>query len=582
MKGIVLIFLATIIYNTAFAQIIHYTTFNSGLVSNNVSSIGIDSLGNIWIGTWFNGVSKFDGTNWTTYTTANGLVSNSVQDISIDAQNNIWFGTANGVSVFDGTTWKSYTTADGLCNNSITAIAFDLNGNKWLVSNYNGVSMYNDTIWTNYSTADGLVNNEVFSIGIDSNGNKWFGTNDGVSKFDGVTWTTYNQYNSPLVGYSIYPIGIDQQDNVWFGMQGGNGVSKFDGVNWTIYNPGNSGITDGAVFSIATDPLNSNVWLGTTGGSQGIVNMFDGTDWTYYELYSITDIAIDAQGNKWFAGDGVHYLSHCGIPFEETICIVTVDELTNKNKVIWEKTGGVGISSINVYKETGANLYDLIGNVPFDSANYFIDQGSVPETHGDKYKISVIDTCNNESSFSSFHKTINLTVAMYGSTAGLNWDEYIDSSEQFVPLRYYIYRGTQPDNLVLYDSISSSFTSYNDNNVFVQYYYMVSVKKPGGCSSTKNNISESFSNKKLNFGSAVNESEIQDLSIYPNPANNLVIINTQEKSTIEILNLHGKIIDTKILSDKTNYLDISDLRNGIYTLRILTDKGIAIRKLIKQ
>ncbi len=39
------------------------------------------------------GVSKFDGTNWTTYTTADGLADNAVYAIAIDAQGNKWFGT---------------------------------------------------------------------------------------------------------------------------------------------------------------------------------------------------------------------------------------------------------------------------------------------------------------------------------------------------------------------------------------------------------------------------------------------------------------------------------------------------------
>ncbi len=39
------------------------------------------------------GVSKFDGTNWTTYTTTDGLAFNFVNAIAIDAQGNKWFGT---------------------------------------------------------------------------------------------------------------------------------------------------------------------------------------------------------------------------------------------------------------------------------------------------------------------------------------------------------------------------------------------------------------------------------------------------------------------------------------------------------
>ena len=265
----------------------------------------------------------------------------------------------------------------------------------------------------------------------------------------------------------------------------------------------------------------------------------------------------------------------------EKICLVTVDTITWKNKVMWEKTLGVGTVSYNVYKEVSTNIYNWVGNVPFNNDSYIIDQTSVPESHGDKYKITALDTCGNESLKSKFHKTMNLVISTFGSTMGLSWTPYEDESGLFVPGMYYIYRGTSPNNMQLLDSISGSFTSYNDNNVFDQYYYIVSVRKPGGCDVTRN-TTESFSNNKLNFGSGINDYQIKNLSIYPNPANNILSIDIQENAILEILNTQGQILNTKSMKEKNNNLDISNLSSGVYTLRIKTDRGIAIRKLIKQ
>jgi len=63
---------------------------------------------------------------------ADGLASYFVYAIAIDAQGNKWFGTSEGVSKFDGTNWTTYTTANGLVSNSIEAIAIDTQGNKWI------------------------------------------------------------------------------------------------------------------------------------------------------------------------------------------------------------------------------------------------------------------------------------------------------------------------------------------------------------------------------------------------------------------------------------------------------------------
>lgn len=117
-----------------------YTT-SDGLAGEYVFAIAIDKEDNKWFGTDA-GVSKFDGTTWTNYTTSDGLVSNWVSAIAIDAKDNKWFGCSStdwlmqdtmegGVSKFDGTNWTNYTTADSLVSNNVKAIAIDKEGNIW-------------------------------------------------------------------------------------------------------------------------------------------------------------------------------------------------------------------------------------------------------------------------------------------------------------------------------------------------------------------------------------------------------------------------------------------------------------------
>ncbi len=267
---------------------------------------------------------------------------------------------------------------------------------------------------------------------------------------------------------------------------------------------------------------------------------------------------------------------------DEKICLVTIDTSTWKNKIMWEKTANVGTKSFNIYKEFSTNTFSPIGNVPFDSSSYFIDLASNPESYGARYKIAAVDTCGAVSELSPFHKTMNLVISTFGSTMGLSWTAYEDGSGLFVPGMYYIYRGTLASNMTVYDSIPGSFTSYNDNNVFDSFYYMVGVKKEGGCDLSKSSVIESFSNKKLNFSSSITEYEIKGVSIFPNPANDRLNIEINEKVILEILNIHGQLIDSKNLTENSNSIDLTNLISGVYTLRISNDRGILIRKLIKQ
>jgi hypothetical protein len=76
---------------------------------NNIRAMAIDAQGNKWLGTQ-RGLFKYDGTNFTQYTTQNGLYQNLVGGIAIDAQGILWL--ANGaLTRFDGTTFTHYTEA---------------------------------------------------------------------------------------------------------------------------------------------------------------------------------------------------------------------------------------------------------------------------------------------------------------------------------------------------------------------------------------------------------------------------------------------------------------------------------------
>ncbi|MBI5220015.1 MAG: T9SS type A sorting domain-containing protein [Bacteroidia bacterium] len=271
----------------------------------------------------------------------------------------------------------------------------------------------------------------------------------------------------------------------------------------------------------------------------------------------------------------------------EEICLVSVDPAVGKNKVMWEKTPDVGTGDFRIYKEASINQYSQIGTVPFTQPSFFIDYSSQPESHGDKYKITVIDTCGHESAQSAFHKTMNLTVAVNGATMGLNWDDYVDESGQFIPGKFYIYRGTATDNLSLYDSISASFHSYNDYNVFSSYYYMIGVKKPGGCNMSKSISDMTYSNKKQNFQNGIDEiSNEYYLKIYPNPFDKSTTVNfenkKQNKYTITISDLTGKVtrLYKNITTDKLE-IEKRDLKNGIYFIDITGDKIIRGKLIIE-
>ena len=76
--------------------------------------------GAVWI-SGDNGLSRWDGDTWTTYTTADGLSANEPYFLAEDLQGVLWFGyhSSRGLTSFDGARFNTYTTADGLSSDAV-------------------------------------------------------------------------------------------------------------------------------------------------------------------------------------------------------------------------------------------------------------------------------------------------------------------------------------------------------------------------------------------------------------------------------------------------------------------------------
>lgn len=290
-------------------QWVHYTMSNSGLPSNSVSSVLIDSNNVKWISTG-NGFVRLKGNAWTVYDTSNsGMPSNWCTSVVKDMRNKIWIGVKDlGYVKFDGSNWTVYndeSTGYGIHNSPW--ISVDSSNNKW-IGYGGGLLKYNDTVWTRYHTGNsGIPSNGIFRVFCEGN-IIWVGTVEaGVGRFDGQNWTTYNFYNSGLPSNFIYRMNKDLNNNIWFATYAG-GAAKFNYLQnqWTVYNTGNSGIPDNYVVVVYID--NNNVkWIGTYYGFA----TFNDTTWQVFPdslISSVGNIAKDRYGNMWLCGGGGLYV----------------------------------------------------------------------------------------------------------------------------------------------------------------------------------------------------------------------------------------------------------------------------------
>ena len=203
------------------------------------------------------------GQTFTNYTTADGLVDNNVLCATSQGSGVMWFGTQNGISKFDGVNWTNITTTTdtALISNTITAIKTMSNGDLWVGTDF-GVCKYSNSTWTSYTTTDGLGDNRIKYITESSDGRIWIGEYDGLSIFDGANFTAYNMSDGIPFG-GIQHITFDNNEDAWMG-SGFGGLVQFDGNNFTVYNI-NDGLLNNIVNTIVIDNQNKK-WVGTSSG----------------------------------------------------------------------------------------------------------------------------------------------------------------------------------------------------------------------------------------------------------------------------------------------------------------------------
>ncbi|MBC8234689.1 hypothetical protein H8E77_34530 [bacterium] len=100
-----------------------------------------DSAGNLWLAT-SHGAIKYDGKQFTIYTTENGLLVNDIRDVLEDSQGNLWFATwGGGAALYNGETFQAITTKHGLVQNNVRRIFEDSRGNMWFATD-GGITKY--------------------------------------------------------------------------------------------------------------------------------------------------------------------------------------------------------------------------------------------------------------------------------------------------------------------------------------------------------------------------------------------------------------------------------------------------------
>lgn len=287
------------------------------------------------------------------------------------------------------------------------------------------------------------------------------------------------------------------------------------------------------------------------------------------------------------------------IPTQE-LCMVTVDNVSLYNKVIWEKPVTTAIDSFRIYREITTSFIH-IASVAYDSLSEYVDDTFAPvadpNTTNFRYKISVVDTCGNEGALSNYHRTIFLQANQgVGNVINLNWVPYEGATVTY----YYILRDTLGSGVFeVIDSVPGSNTVYTDLNpplTQTNVTYVLESNWATSCNSTRATINTTRSNiKSASFTTiGIVEATIleNEVIVYPNPASSSLTVQYPlgfEKYNLMIFDAVGQVVFSEQLNDASGatgtsnkQIDVSAFAKGMYILSVQTEYGSTYKRIVIQ
>ncbi|MBM3184912.1 MAG: T9SS type A sorting domain-containing protein [Bacteroidetes bacterium] len=128
--------------------------------------------------------------------------------------------------------------------------------------------------------------------------------------------------------------------------------------------------------------------------------------------------------------------------------------------------------------------------------------------------------------------------------------------------------GATDDLIVGTAGVSEALTSFYYDMTNTTWYYTTSTPMV-----------------RMNFDPIVSVNEVENtfgLSVYPNPANEVINIslNKSTNATISVVDVAGKVVKTSSINGLTSSINASDLTNGVYYVTITDGTSVATEKVV--
>jgi signal transduction histidine kinase len=262
-----------------------------------ISALLVDTSGLIWIGTWGNGLNRFNPNNHYIRTVAHspykkGSLSHSdVNAIMMYKDTELWIGTGEAgvdfLNIDNGVVGglRSYEVNGVLPDKLIMAMVKESESSVWIGTRNGGLVNYNpiSSSIKRFNRKNGLIDDVARSLHISEQKTLWIGTDSGVHSIDldsGKLQSIahYKNFNW-LVGKKIYAIEQLSPNELWLGTSDGLfllSISKQSIINISQHQRNEHLKTDNLIHSLLVDKHQS-LWVGSDRGILRLIN-WDGKE----------------------------------------------------------------------------------------------------------------------------------------------------------------------------------------------------------------------------------------------------------------------------------------------------------------
>jgi len=211
------------------------------------------------------------------YTVENGLAHNRVKRIVQDSRGFLWFCTADGLSRFDGSQFTNYRIEDGLLAPSINDIVEERDGAYWVATNSDGVFRLDLRVaagaqeggerprFTRYPISAEPVTNRVNVLRFDKSGTLWAATDGGLFALNAARGdrafasVPLRVAQHPDIQVPVWRLVDDRAGNLWIGTKYGLLVRTARGVMAHIPIAPSAADDDVSALNVAAD---GTLWIG--------------------------------------------------------------------------------------------------------------------------------------------------------------------------------------------------------------------------------------------------------------------------------------------------------------------------------